>query len=162
MINLNLGSLFVSIIINLILILLLHPVLYERLFGMSTAPFFTTGIMPFILCFVDLVVYPLAGLIYGYRERRSGVQQRSIAAGGGIASAVLFLLFVGISLAISPGGLAGAFSGAYQGLEDFYGEQAVLGAIGAVAGLGFGTVFIFAIGAAMAVFAYALSTRKKG
>jgi len=160
--NLNLRSLFVSIIINLILILLLHPLLYERLFGMSTAPFFTTGAMPFILCFVDLMVYPLAGLIYGYRERRSGVQQWSIAAGGGIASAALFLLFVGISLAITPGGLATVFHEAYRGLVEFYGDQAVLGAIGAVAGLGFATVFIFAIGAAMAVFAYALSTRKNG
>ncbi|MGB2963837.1 MAG: hypothetical protein WBB69_07620 [Anaerolineales bacterium] len=162
MINLNFRSLFVSIIINLILLFLLHPLLYERLFGMSAAPFFTTGIMPFTLCFVDLIVYPLAGLIYGFRERHSEVKQWSIAAGGGIASAVLFLLFVGISLAITPGGLARTFSDVYRGLEDFYGEQAVLGAVGAVAGLGFGTIFIFAIGAAMAVFAFTLSTRKNG
>ena len=72
----------------------------------------------------------------------------------------MFLLFIIISLAISPGGLASAFGEAYQDLEEFYGEQAALGAVGVLAGLAYGTGFIFVIGAAIAIFTHAIMNRK--
>jgi hypothetical protein len=122
-------SIFASVIICFILVMAINPNTYRALFGAENVEF-PGGLE----CIINMGVYPLAGLLFSFFERKSKINELAYLAGGAISSVFLFFLFDLGMLLLYPNGFIEAVNQTVAGFKLVYTEKNIFGITGMLIG----------------------------
>ena len=144
-------SVIISTAACLFLVMLIHPGFYRLLFGVPGEEF-AKNISGMISCCVSMGVYPLSGIIYTLRERKSDASPWSFLIGGAISGFLVFFLFILLSFSLPPGGLTESINQAIEDLYINFPDRVLFGVVGSMIGLGMAFLMMAAMGGTAALF----------
>jgi hypothetical protein len=134
-------SLVISVSICLVFITLINPNLYSLLFGWDKITF-PSGLE----CFITMGIYPLVGLIFAFLERKSRMKELHFFLYGGIASGLLFILFVISTIFLYPEGIGESVQDMYLGFDIAFPKNKFLGLLSVILGFSYAVFWMAILG----------------